>query len=152
MSANTDAFLGMLGQTEGTGDEYGALFGYKPGNGKVFTDFSRHPNVRTTFEDKDGNEIVTTAAGRYQIIYPTWCRFLRARGPHDFSPASQDECALWLIAGRGALDDVEAGRIRTAMDKCAPEWASLPASTVPQPVKTYTFALNAYMTAGGSIA
>jgi muramidase (phage lysozyme) len=152
MSANTDAFLACLSQTEGTGDEYGALFGYKPGNRKVFTDFSQHPHVGTSFVDKSGAQHITTAAGRYQIIYPTWVAFLHARGPHDFGPASQDECALWLIENRGAFDDVEAGRFRIALDKCAPEWASLPASTVPQPVKTYAFAESAYLAAGGTIA
>ncbi len=149
---NRRAFLeGVLAGCEGTqGEEgYRALFGWKPGNGMVFTSFADHPRIFFDYTQKDGTVVRTSAAGKYQATWTTWQDFIRERGPHDFTPASQDEFALWLIKKCGALDDVDRGRLRAAIDKCGGRWASLPSATVPQPRRTYAFCEREYLAAGG---
>jgi lysozyme len=70
-----------------------------------------------------GSGCKSTAAGRYQIIKPTWLSLKSKLGLPDFSPASQDAAAIELIRQRGALADVQAGRIESAVNKCAKVWA-----------------------------
>ena len=79
---------------------------------------------------------VSTAAGAYQIIRPTWQR-LRAAGrwgPRlpDFSPASQDEAARRLLIDSGVLRLLESGNIQGAILAAGRQWASLPGSTAGQ--------------------
>ncbi len=79
---------------------------------------------------------VSTAAGAYQIILPTWRRVRKSGewGPYlpDFSPASQDEAARRLLIENNALWLVEAGNIPAAIKRVAPIWASLPGNTAKQ--------------------
>lgn len=151
MSTNMQAFLAMIRACEGTSgpDGYRALFGYRPGNDRVFDDFAVHPDQRFPFTQTDGHINYSTAAGAYQIIWPTWVGLKAKLGLPDFSPASQDAAAVELITERSALFDVESGDLKTAIDKCSPVWASLPASTYPQPKRSFFFAQNAYLAAGG---
>lgn len=153
MSTQLVAFEHVLSACEGTvGDEgYQALFGWLPGNGKIFTSFADHPRQYFPYTDKAGNTIRTSAAGKYQATVATWDDFIRERGPHDFSPASQDEFAEWLITKCGAMPDVEAGRLQEAIDKCGGRWASLPSSNVPQPHRSYDFCVAVFKAAGGRI-
>lgn len=85
---------------------------------------------------------VSTAAGAYQIIKPTWSA-IRAASPrlNDFSPASQDEAARRLLAQCGALPLIYAGDITGAIQKASKLWASLPGSTAQQNPKSLSFAL-----------
>jgi lysozyme len=87
---------------------------------------------------------VTTAAGAYQIIRPTWNRVRDKLGLVDFSPESQDRAAIELLEESGAmellgLDDIE-GAIRVA----SKVWASLPGSTAQQRPKALAYALDRY--------
>ena len=153
--SNRDAFLTAVSRCEGTDglDGYRALFGYTPArNAPVFDGYVDHPNIRMTFKQTDGQQKITTAAGRYQINYPTWRNLKMRYGYVDFTPATQDDAALRLIEEHGALADVDAGNFLSAIDKCAACWASLPASMYPQPTRTLQFALNAYTSAGGQVA
>lgn len=157
MSNNRFAFRHVIKACEGTlggvGDEgYRALFGWRPGNGKVFTSFADHPRTYFDYTDLSGKTIKTSAAGAYQATATTWDDFIRERGPHDFTPASQDEFADWLVEKCGATADVDAGRLQQAIDKCGGRWASLPSSTVPQPRRTYEFCVAAFLSAGGTLA
>ncbi len=88
---------------------------------------------------------VSTAAGAYQIIVPTW-RNIRAQSPAlpDFSPASQDEAAIRLLRQCGAYPFIVAGDIATAIRKASKLWASLPGSTAQQNPKSEAFALARY--------
>ena len=91
-----------------------------------------------------GPGCVTTAAGAYQIIKPTWNRVRDKLGLVDFSPASQDRAAVELLEESGAmellgLDDLE-GAIRVA----SKVWASLPGSTAQQNPKKLAYALDRY--------
>lgn len=79
---------------------------------------------------------VSTAAGAYQIIKPTWQRVRKAgawgsRLP-DFSPDSQDEAARRLLIERGVPGALESGDFVRAVMLASREWASLPGSTAGQ--------------------
>lgn len=115
---NVLAFLAVIrrGESSLTDDAYWILNG-----GDRIDDLSRHPfdGVRSP---------PGRAAGAYQFLGTTWAG-LRQQYPQDmpdFGPASQNFAAVADIAGRGALDDIIAGRFEAAVVKLRPEWTSLP--------------------------
>lgn len=145
---NVAAFLETLKFAEGTlgrSQEYDVLFGYNADPSRVFTDFSRHPRVYDRAHD-------TTAAGAYQINWPTYLDVAPDLGITDFSPASQDLIAIELIRRAGALDDVRAGNFEAAVAKLGGRWASLPSSRAGQPVRSLDSLLSAFLRAGGTLA
>ncbi len=148
MSANLRAFLALIRYCEGTGgpDGYRTLFG-----GGLFDSFADHPR-RLVQRELGGKRITSSAAGAYQFLAHTWDECARALNLPDFSPASQDAAAVYLIERRGALGDVEAGRLDAAIAKCAREWASLPGSPYGQPTKTIEECRRVYVAAGGLLA
>jgi lysozyme len=169
---NTAAFLKLIRFSEGTDkapDPYRVCFAYrhelvgKDGVSGTFDDFSDHPAITGEWTGERlpdamcksaglGPGCVSTAAGAYQLIKPTWRGIRdRLRLP-DFSPASQDRAALYLVANCGALEDVMAGRIRTAITKCSREWASLPGNKAGQPQRHVDDLLAAFTNAGGVLA
>lgn len=131
MTPNVQAFLKMIRAGEGTAGGMG--YQTKMG-GDTFTDMSDHPaNLGwrgTPLSDTvcaaagRGAGCVSTAAGAYQFIKPTWNALAKKLGLPDFSPASQDAAAIELIRQRGALSYINAGDIQTAISKCATVWAS----------------------------
>jgi len=143
--SNVRAFLVMIRAGEGTSDEagYRRHFG-----GKLFDSFADHPRIAIT-AGLGKNKYTSTAAGAYQFLSRTWDECAKALKLPDFSPASQDLAAVFLIDRRKALDDVLAGRFDQAVAKCAREWASLPGSPYGQPVKTIEQARETYRIAGG---
>lgn len=155
---NARAFLAMISKAEGTdrrANPYAVCYGYR----FTITDFSDHPAELGVWKgeplDSLGPAYVgkrSTAAGRHQIILPTWRMCKRALSLPDFGPDSQDKAALYLIKKRGALDDVEAGRIPEAIEKCRAEWASLPGAGYGQPERPLLALLDAYTAAGGYLA
>ena len=92
-----------------------------------------------------GPGCVSTAAGAYQIIKPTWQR-VREIAPRlpDFSPESQDAAAVRLLAECGALPLIQVGDLTGAIAKAAPVWASLPGSRAKQNPKKLQFALDRF--------
>lgn len=148
MSANLRAFLYLIRWCEGTAKDngYRMLFG-----GELFEGFAAHPNRRIT--KPLGSKVITsTAAGAYQFLFKTWEECRKALNLPDFSPESQDRAAVYLIQRRGALEDVEAGRLKDAIRKCALEWASLPGSPYGQPTKWYDECERVFVKAGGTLA
>lgn len=145
---NLAAFLLAIRMAEGTSgpNGYRTLFG-----GGLFDSFADHPRRRITASMK-GKTITSTAAGAYQALAGTWDDFVRSQGPHDFSPASQDQFAVWAIRRRGALADVRAGRFDVAANKVRQEWASFPGAGYGQPEKSLVAIRNAYQAAGGTLA
>lgn len=113
------AYLDSIGQAEGA--TYNTLYG-----GGTFSDYSKHPNI--AFKGPDG---ITTAAGKYQIVKSTWDDVARALGLTDFSPASQDKAAIWLMKRRGALEHVKRGEFDIATSKLGQEWQGLPSGASP---------------------
>lgn len=83
---------------------------------------------------------VSTAAGAYQIILPTWRRVREAGrwGPRldDFGVASQDEAARRILGESGALAQLDAGNVEGAILRAGIRWASLPGSTSGQPQRS----------------
>lgn len=144
MSPNLAAFLRVIraGESSQDNDAYRMMFG-----GELFDDFSDHPRKKIT-----RGTLTSTAAGAYQFLASTWDECKSVLGLPDFSPDSQDKAAVFLIKRRGALDDVEAGRIEQAIAKCAKEWASLPGSPYGQPTRTLAQALATYKQFGGTLA
>ena len=97
-------------------------------------------------------EWTSSAAGRGQFLAATWDGLLKQYGFPDFSPACQDEAMVALIIGRGALEDVLAGRLEAALAKCSKEWASLPGSPYGQPTITLDDARWRYLARGGQLS
>ena len=159
---NSSAFLSLLSWSEGTNraaDPYRVCYGYR----HTIIDLREHPAVTGEWRGEAlpdhmckaagfGPGCVSTAAGRYQLIRPTWACVRNRLRLNDFGPESQDRAALYLIEQRGALEDVMYGRIKTAIQKCKPEWASLPGAGYGQPERGLDDLMAHYVSAGGSLA
>lgn len=159
---NLAAFLRMLQMSEGTAsqpDPYRVCYGY----GHTVQSMGAHPAESGEWRGErlpDAMCInaglrpgcVSTAAGAYQIIKPTWERLRKRLGLVDFTAASQDAAAAELIRSRGALEHVKAGRLAQALRACAPEWASLPGNYAKQGQRDAETLAAWYTTAGGMTA
>jgi len=143
---NVRAFLRAIRLGEGTSDDLG--YRRMVGGGE-FTSFVTHPRRRVSIPRYG---VWSSAAGAYQIIWPTWSSLVAQYGFEDFRPARQDEAAVALIAEKGALDDVIAGRAREAIELCHEIWASLPGSKAGQRTETLDRVLAEYRDHGGTIA
>lgn len=124
---NIQAFLDMIAMSEGTygiGDNgYNVLVGSTKKTPLLFTSYLDHPRIRKWLERY---RLFSTAAGRYQILARTFDAYKTQLGLRDFSPAAQDAITIQLIKERGALPDINEGRIPEAIRKCRNIWASLP--------------------------
>lgn len=149
VNPNVRAFLMCTRVLEGTAgpNGYRTSFG-----GKLFDDFSKHPQLSAPFVQTDGKPNSSTAAGAYQFMPKTWNAIQRALALPDFSPLSQDRAAVELIRRAHALEDVKSGNFVEALRKCSVVWMSFPFSTHPQPTKTVEVARFAYLSNGGTIA
>lgn len=146
---NEKSFLDMLAFSEGVAagdDGYRTLFG-----GQFFDSFADHPRQVFPFTNKRGETLRTSAAGRYQFLARTWDDIARRLNLPDFSPENQDRAALELVRQRGALADVQAGRIQMAIAKCAPIWASLPGAGYAQHENKLTSLVAQYQASGGNL-
>jgi lysozyme len=159
MTANQAAFLAMLAHAEGTdraADPYRCCYGFK----YTIVSLADHPALTGEWLGESLASLgsayagkISDAAGRYQLIKPTWisCK-MRLRLP-DFGAEAQDAAALALIGQRGALSLIEAGDFAGAVARCAPIWASLPGSNAQgQPQREMTALIAAYTGAGGTLA
>jgi len=158
---NLGAFLAMLREAEGTAgaaDPYRVVYG-----GGQVRSLADHPTITgewpgVTLPDGVceaagfGPGCRTTAAGAYQIIRGTWASVRAALGLPDFSQASQDAAAVELIRRRGALTDVQAGRLVEAVRKCRNEWASLPGNYAGQGQRSIADLADTFTTNGGTLA
>jgi muramidase (phage lysozyme) len=143
---NVQAMLRVIRSGEGTSDAngYRRIVG-----GSLFSSYADHPRLVKSGTFSNGVTWRSTAAGAYQFLESTWDETRRIMNLPDFSPASQDMGALGRIAARGALADVIAGRLDSAMAKCAREWASLPGSPYGQPTISAERARAVFASAGG---
>lgn len=160
---NVQAFLALIRYAEGTErnglDPYRVCYGYS----HTIQDLSDHPAVTGEWRGQRlpdamcrgagfGPGCVSTAAGAYQFISSTWAGCKKALRLPDFGQESQDLAAIYLIRQRGALDDVEQGRITEALNKCRREWASLPGAGYGQPERKAAELIAVYERAGGFLA
>lgn len=161
-NSNVKAFLQMIRKCEGTAgpDGYRTTYGYS-----YFKNMADHPAITgewkgATLTDSQcknagfGPGCVSTAAGAYQFIKPTWLSAKKALGLKDFSEASQDAAAVWKLEQIGVLNLVIAGNITEALksEKLGATWASLPTAKTKQNPKSQATALGYYKAAGGNIA
>lgn len=155
--ANLSAFLYMIRSTEHVYPRdvvndaaYSIFYG-----GSKFQSFRDHPVITG---EKKGIKLsdamcraaglkpgcVSTAAGAYQFIKPTWVRLRDRLNLPDFSPASQDLAAIALLDEIGATSLILDGDIESAIYKASRVWASLPGSTAQQNPKALSYALNRF--------
>ena len=154
MDLKQKAFLDLIAWSEGTSlSELTKNAGYdvivSGVNGpSVFTDYSEHPfefggyvtvrNVPTV--------LLSTAAGRYQILARYWRAYKNQLTLADFSPASQDAVALEQIKERSAFPLIEAGNIQGAIEACSNIWASFPGNDYGQGGRSMESLLAQYQT------
>lgn len=136
---NCTRLLDTISYAEGT-DRYPESGYLTQFSGKQFTNTSAHPDEKI----KSKNGIVSSAAGRYQILKKTYTDI----GMENMTPAEQDRGALKLIQRRLKLkspEEVESylsknGIDDKALDSLSREWASITDSTgkgrYGQPTKT----------------
>lgn len=128
MTPQRKLFLDLIAWSEGTSrSQYTRNNGYDvivagTNSPNIFTDYSKHPDVLVTV--KDG--LKSTAAGRYQVLYKYWLAYKSQLGLKGFYPADQDAIAIQMIKECGALADVDAGNVESAITKCRSRWASFP--------------------------
>lgn len=129
LEPNVIKFLMLITFCEGTDRDktpYNELFGFSN-----FTGYEKHPNILIKTRNYR-----STAAGRYQILYPTWM-YLKSKYKNlTFSPVDQDKMAVILIKEQRAYNDVLAGHWEQAIAKVNDCWASMPGSPYGQPVKS----------------
>lgn len=146
---NVLAFLDMIAVSEGTvrfGDQdgYNVIVG-----GSTFSDYADHPRKLIPLP-KLG--IKSTAAGRYQLLARYWDAYRKQLKLQEFSPINQDRVALQQIKERRALDDIKAGRISQAIEKCRNIWASFPGAGYGQFEHKLDSLIAAYKKSGGEVA
>jgi muramidase (phage lysozyme) len=141
------AFLDMLAYSEigpvmlaNSDDGYNVLVGSTPNHMLTFPDYHAHP-------DKLNHSLNSTAAGRYQIIWPTWRSLVHILHFTAFTPENQDRAAIQLIRDCGSIERLEAGDVEGAISMAAPIWASLPGSTAGQHTNSGIDLLNAFAVA-----
>lgn len=156
LTVNEAAFLGMLKVSEGTStSKYTKNGGYDVivngigGEPKTFTDYSKHPNILVTVNNKG---LKSTAAGAYQILHKYWVAYKKQLGLKGFYPEDQDAIAMQLIKECKARDDINAGRIESAITKCRSRWASLPGAGYGQFEHKMDTLVSVYKKAGGTVA
>lgn len=150
--ANLCAFLDMIAWSEGTDNGrqptrdhgYDVLVG-----GSLFSGYADHPRKLIALLALG---IRSTAAGRYQLLARYWDHYRLQLGLRDFGPISQDRVALQQIKEQGALGDIGAGRIQSAIAKCRNIWASLPGAGYGQHEHQADDLLAQYIAAGGVMA
>jgi muramidase (phage lysozyme) len=133
------AFLNLIRVPEGTSGEDGYRIMF---TGVRFAFFDDHPR-----QLQCAGDLCSDAAGAYQFLSTTW----DSLNLPDFTPKSQDQGAIELIKRRGAYEDVIDGNIRTALDKCSWEWASLPPGRYGQPSISYAECDLLFVKFGGQL-
>ena len=156
------ATLSAIRHAEGTasqGDPYRVCYAYR----HTIQSFADHPAVSGEWSGENlslalcagaglGPGCVSTAAGAYQIIRPTWLRLKNKLSLPDFSPASQDAAATELLRERGAIARLEIGDFAGAIAKAKKEWASLPGAGYGQGERTIAWLTEKFTSAGGVLA
>ena|SRR5882672_3360505 len=119
-------------------DGYNILVGSRAGTVHLIPDYSKHPHILVDVayhNNKTGQieHVKSSAAGRYQYIYPTWQEDAGAIGIADFSPESQDRVLIQSLKRLGGYELICNNDIMGALDKLCETWASLPGGHSGQP-------------------
>lgn len=155
-NANIKAFLSTISFSEGTDTSVGyqTIFGGTRANPITFDSFADHPRRII-----DVNGLKSDAAGRYQLMSYTYDDLKAILGLTDFTPESQDLCALELLNQNNALDDAWNGNFDVAVQKLCTVWASFPDANKGgashyggQPSHPIDVLRNAYVSFGGQLS
>lgn len=155
---NAVAWLDMLAWSEigpqmladpRSSEGYRVIVGSMPGKTITFEDYARHPRVLVQLGSLG---IYSSAAGRYQFIWPTWYPLAKQLNLPDFSPESQDQAALELTRQCGAYALVVGGNLTAAMAKASVIWASLPGSPYGQGGHSVETLTQVYQSKGGTVS
>jgi len=136
---------------------YNVLVGSRRSQVITFSSYADHPRVEIRLRHDDpatptNDQLISTAAGRYQILSKNY-DFYRARlALRDFGPEAQDAIAVQLITECGAFEDIRAGRFDMAIARCASRWASLPGAGYGQHENRAADLRRAFINAGGVVA
>ena len=129
------AFLALLRHAEFGGREDHNVYHSLYGNGH-FANLTTHPNKKVT---RWGH--VSTAAGAYGTTKPAYDDAVKHGVIHDFSEASQDKIALFIIHHREADQAIQDGDLDTAFALLHGQWSSLPGGSqhelTPEQAKAY---------------
>jgi muramidase (phage lysozyme) len=157
---NVLAFLDVLAWSElgadylrRSDDGYNVIVTGTDGVLEMFYDYSTHPFAngrKSKVFSRSGQ--TSNASGRYQFMLKDYAHYRDQLKLPDFGPASQDRWAIQLIKERKALDDIKAGRIESAIQKCRNIWASLPGAGYGQREHKLEDLLAVYVAAGGVMA
>lgn len=132
--ANSEIGKVLLAESD---NGYNVLVGSTPHEPLFFESYDDHPNVLNKSLD-------STAAGRYQIIHPTFLRLQDKLDTSGFGPDVQDQMAWYLVSEVGATSDLEAQAFEKAIYKCSKEWASLPGSNSGQHMQNMVWLKSIY--------
>ena len=161
MNSNLSAFLSTIAFSEGTKDlghdGYDVIVGSKPSQVITFSSFRDHPRIVVRLRKdnpftKVSEELLSSAAGRYQILERYFDAYKKQLNLGDFSPASQDAIAIQLFNECKAYDDILAGFFEKALQKCVSRWASLPGAGYNQHENTVASLRTAYINYGGTLS
>lgn len=154
-SDNGPAFLDCIAFSEGTykvGDRgYNCIVTSTPAKPVLFSDYSSHPKRLMTMIIK-GNEVKSTAAGRYQLLYRYWVAYSKSLKLASFEPVNQDRIARQQMIERGALALLEKDDFYGALVACKNIWASFPGAGYNQHEQKIETLAAVYKAAGGVIA
>lgn len=168
MSKNLAAFLVTIQHSEGVDnvkDVNGVLVDpYRVCYAKrhVIQDLSWHPAEHHPDDTREwGGDRITqgiytgelsTAAGAYQLILPTWLGCKRILRLTNFEKDAQDSSAIELMREKNALSLVEAGQFVDALTACRSLWASFPGGNSGQKQQLVADLVSKYVNSGGAFA
>jgi muramidase (phage lysozyme) len=148
-------FLDLIAFSEGTStnphtqnDGYDVIVGGVDGHHE-FSDYSDHPFANgqpaiVVRNHPPAPPLTSTASGRYQLLARFWHPYKNLLGLADFGPVSQDRVALQQIRERHGIEDILAGNIQSAIEKCSNIWASFPGNDFGQGGKSMAALLDHY--------
>lgn len=142
MSPSLKSFLDLISWSEGTStspvtqdDGYDVIVSGVLGPARM-TDYDDHPFApqygRAHVVVRQVPLLVSTAAGRYQLLYRWWTPYKKLLGLVDFDHEAQDAVAVQQIKERGALEHIADGDPGSAILACSNIWASFPGNAYGQ--------------------
>ena len=140
MGNKLKAFLDLIAFSEGTStssvtqnDGYDVIVSGVDGP-SIFTDYTDHPFAQggAVIVRRGPPPLISTAAGRYQVLARYFKAYKAQLNLLDFSPTSQDAVALQQMKERKAVAMVDASNIEGAIAACSNIWASMPGNIYKQ--------------------
>jgi muramidase (phage lysozyme) len=155
LKKNVGPFLDMLARGgEGTDipNQPSKMHGYDViVGGGTFDCFDDHPRKVVVIKQRNGKEIRSSAAGRYQFIRSTWDALAKKLKLADFGPVSQDLAAQELLIECGAAALLAHGKFDDAVHAARKIWASLPGAGYGQREESLWKLRDIYVKAGGTL-